>query len=427
MNRKSKKGMPPLLYMPSMADEDCIGWLADKFYKGDRHSAAAFFYILKHEFYNAKGDTSKCRICFDHKSQMWHGRKAAPKRQSLGLPREGRTPGLDLRDKLEPVLGTGHYGKAELLARIQAGLNCSDSEALSKFKQAHYKKIIKYDEPSATWRYCKNLVPLSQTPGFVPDEASSPVRLDHYRKIYGDMPRLRHKVGEEYDPATSQVLAYICEVSGNSDLEWAESEFARIRRYNGRVMFHDTTGEWIGRNVYDLENSEKPAAIKTAKGLGLVENKLVTEARESLRKDLEKDPIPDTFELCLAVTDMPDIPTAAWLLRKYFDKCVNMPKLIATEGDVSEKQNAWFVKTMPELRIITDTKFLESVLRNLSDFSENEYGMIVGALPSEFSDRDGYYYAIEKGQAKYWLAGVAKLGIDKKGNHRMLGCPMLRS
>jgi hypothetical protein len=72
------------------------------------------------------------------------------------------------------------------------------------------------------------------------------------------MPRgLKHKPGERYVAGDSQVLKWMAEKSGITDLDWLEAEFSRVRKFGTSpddpkavIIYDPKTAETIGILTY---------------------------------------------------------------------------------------------------------------------------------------------------------------------------------
>lgn len=212
--------------------------------------------------YHSEPKSERSPIVFDKYSRKWHGRETKSLRESIGEKRASNTK-LHLRDLLRNQLGTASYFRHQLIENIRQACKCDEPTAESRFVQARVKRIVIHDDPTNTWRFLN--APAPNLDDYGPDSGES--RKAQYVRLYGNMPRLKHRPGEKYSRELSKVLPYILEQSGNTDLLWAESEFNRAKRYGMNnleksvLIYDDQTGETMGVLAARAEQAAKDDQI----------------------------------------------------------------------------------------------------------------------------------------------------------------------
>jgi hypothetical protein len=215
--------------------------------KCDPQKAAYLFHQDQVAYYN---DPTGSRIQYDKETDTWRGRKVGLPREKFGLRRNGDNPD-SLRNTLIKEIGEKYLTGTEVRAKIETLYG--EAKVKSKLTQAHNKGILKY----ASGYYYLWTTPPPNPETFGPETGDS--KRAEYVRLYGSMPRgLKHKPGEEYARESSQVLKWMGERSGNTDLAALELELTKARRY-GAVKFDDRTGETIGILTYRAEQTAAEA------------------------------------------------------------------------------------------------------------------------------------------------------------------------
>jgi hypothetical protein len=240
-------------YMPNYTSQEDIIDFFQKAICCDRKKASSLVFQEQNQYYT---NPERARIYCDQLTNAWHGRKIKAGREMFGLRRKGDNPN-SLRNKLN-ALGDRSYTSTEIRAAIQNLTGCKESEIESKATQARIKKIIVRCPVTNTWR--RKGAPLPDPSEYGPGNGES--KQAHYVRLYGQMPRLSHKPFADYSAKDSEVIAYILAQSGNTDLEWSEAEFNRVKRYGTSpddkkaVMIYDGgDGKWLGVLTYTCENA----------------------------------------------------------------------------------------------------------------------------------------------------------------------------
>jgi hypothetical protein len=180
---------------------------------------------------------------------MWKGRRTPPAYLKFGL-----IPPDASDDDLCVVLARG-IGKGyvtldmlkEILAKAYGKL---EVDAKRDHIKKHLRSLVIYDKTFKVYRMAGTRKPRSEA-----DVARLRDKHNADLKQYGNLPEtgLYHVLpGEEYNPAKSEVLAFILSANPNlENLEDAEREFNRIRR-RSRIWDwkpddehgHNRTGKW---------------------------------------------------------------------------------------------------------------------------------------------------------------------------------------
>ncbi len=213
-------------------------------YNGCNPQKAAFFFKQDREAYFSNPQES--RIKYNKGSNTWSGPEPFPAFEKLGLRRPGANPN-SLRYTLDRHIGDRYLTRSEVCAILE--MEYGEALVESKFKQARNKGILQQDKPTRRWHLWCTTPPNSKDFGL----GTGDMKRDEYVRLYGLMPRgLKHKPGEAYVAGDSQVLKWMGEKSGNSDLDFLEADLHKARRYRA-VVFDNETDETLGILTYLAE------------------------------------------------------------------------------------------------------------------------------------------------------------------------------
>jgi hypothetical protein len=265
MSKRKRSPHQPLWHMPNLDTEGAIGFYSTKL-GTDRQTAAVV--VKRHQdLYYGDPNSGRAPIVWDDVLKMWHGRKVHAIRERAGMRRTGDNPN-SYRNRLRDILGNLSYFRSDLLAAIKTGLNVTDHQAEQIFVQGRQGKgrgflLCDNDRPEATgtWRF--HSAPLPDPTMYQAEKADS--RRAHYLRIYQDMPRLKHRPGDFYDPAESEVIKFILEKNGSTDFAWGEKEYNRVRKCgtssqdkNAVFIYDSSTCETLGVRTWRSEAKHQP-------------------------------------------------------------------------------------------------------------------------------------------------------------------------
>jgi hypothetical protein len=101
-------------------------------------------------------------------------------------------------------------------------------------------------------------------------------------RLYGDMPRLQHVPGEDFDPEQSQVFKFMLERSGNTDLDWAQAEYYRVKvfgmspdRPRAILIYDPKTCETLGKITWDREAKKAKQSAKDNEDAAPIDYELI--------------------------------------------------------------------------------------------------------------------------------------------------------
>jgi len=256
MARKSRQ----IKWMPAYkaSDDRIIDHYQVAFKDCDRRRAASLFFQDQNEY---RKNPSTSRIQYDKETDTWRGREVYLPREKFGLRRDGDDPN-SLRNKLIPNIGILYLSGAEIRALFVSLFGETDAE--NKFNQARNPKrnMLKFDKKTRLWHWWTTQPPDQKD--FGPDTACTKKRAEYIR-VYGSMPRgKKNKPGDKYVAEDSQVLKWMGEQSGSTDLKWLEAERDRAFKA-GALKFDKDTGETVGILTYQAEQKANQKAESVAK------------------------------------------------------------------------------------------------------------------------------------------------------------------
>jgi len=223
----------------------------------DRQRAA---FLLNQDQVEHFNDRTGSRIQYDQLTDTWRGRKTYLPREKFGLPRKGSNPD-SLRNRLVAKIGEKYLTGSEIRSLFENLYG--DTKADSKFMQARVKGILKYDETTGRWYLWTTPPPNPKDFG----AGSGDSQQAEYVRLYGSMPGLKHKPGERYSAEESQVLKWMGQKCGSTDLKFLEQQYHNVCRFgtspdNPKAVFiHDKdTRETFGILTYTAEVKAKPEA-----------------------------------------------------------------------------------------------------------------------------------------------------------------------
>jgi hypothetical protein len=203
-------------------------------------------------------DRERSRLWHNEERGSWKGRNTRAATALLGMPSEG---GKDnLRNFLTSSINDRYLTTAEVEELIESKYGADKVD--SKFKRARdtHRQILQFHRSVRRWSAWGK--PEPDSADFGPETAGG--KYGDRVQLYGLMPRgLKHKPGEEYVAEDSQVLKWMGERSGDTDIKSLEAEFHRLPKANAKdtaekiakaVLIHDKeTRETIGILTYRAE------------------------------------------------------------------------------------------------------------------------------------------------------------------------------
>ncbi len=170
-------------------------------------------------------DRERCRLWHDPKRESWKGRKTQAATKLIGLPTEGGKDNLN--NFLNSSIGNRYLTTAELKALLESKYGADKLETKYKRARDPRRQILKYHGSVHRWNLWSSPEPNAEDFALEPVDGKYGVRLH----LYGLMPRgLKHKPGEKFVREESQVLQWMSQRSGETDLAVVDAEYNRLPR-----------------------------------------------------------------------------------------------------------------------------------------------------------------------------------------------------
>ncbi len=152
-----------------------------------------------------------------------HGRYAKDATALFDQPTDGRAD--NVHNFLQTEARGKSYSRSELWSLIAERFPGRNTLTLYNRAISKDSNMMKLDRVTKRWHWAFDAAPkLEDVPPDTDDGSKYAERL----KLYGTMPRLKNQTGEAYVREESEVLKFMAEKSGNSNLDWLEAEFNRL-------------------------------------------------------------------------------------------------------------------------------------------------------------------------------------------------------